>query len=27
MMGYILQLFAHGCEKWVASGGCWEVSG
>jgi len=22
-MGNLLQLFAYGCDKWVASGGCW----
>jgi len=26
-MGNILQLFARGCDQWVASGGCWEVGG
>jgi len=27
MMGDLLQLFVHGCDKWVASCACWEVSG
>jgi len=26
-MGNLLQLFAHGCDRWVASGRRWEVSG
>jgi len=27
MMGDLLQLFAHACDKWVASGRCWAVGG
>jgi len=26
-MGNLLQLFSHRCNKWVASGGHWEVDG
>jgi len=26
-MGNLLQLFAHGCDRWVASCGWWEVGG
>jgi len=27
MMANLLQLFAYRCDKWVASGGRWEVDG
>jgi len=27
MMGNLLQLFAHACDKWVVSGGRWEGDG
>jgi len=27
MIGNLLQLFVHGCDKWMASGGPWEGGG